>query len=167
MEEERRGWRAGWPMMIEEAVGERRPVEVESKAEDVAEAGRGLQRFPIRKGDLETHGYTKGCGGCRTALRSAKHNQKHTQECRERLEKAVQGEDKVRESKKREMEWLVDEVEKEAGKKKVTKNTGGGSGMGEGGSNSSSCVKRDGGGGDGGIGKNKGLGERTERRMMT
>jgi hypothetical protein len=60
--------------------------------------------FTISKSDLEKHGYTAKCPGCRAVLRSVA-RQPHSVECRERMRKEMEGDAKVQEAKRKEMEF--------------------------------------------------------------
>ena len=56
--------------------------------------------FPIRQGDLLTHGYTEDCAGCKAILRGQQH-QKHSEACRKRMTEAMKKDEKVAGAEKR------------------------------------------------------------------
>jgi len=62
--------------------------------------------FMIRKADLEKHGYTSKCPGCQAVIRGVT-RRFHSTECRERLKKEMDNEDKVKEAKRKEIELHV------------------------------------------------------------
>ena len=62
--------------------------------------------FMIRKADLEKHGYTSKCPGCQASIRGVT-RRFHSVECRERLKKEMDNEDKVKEAKRKEIEFHV------------------------------------------------------------
>ena len=59
----------------------------------------------ISKDDLEVHGYTVGCSGCKSALRGTT-RQAHTEGCRKRLEKELEGTEKATRAKKKVGEYV-------------------------------------------------------------
>ena len=59
----------------------------------------------ISKDDLEVHGYTVGCPGCKSALRGMT-KQAHTEGCRKRLEKELEGTEKATRAKKKVGEYV-------------------------------------------------------------
>ena len=61
-------------------------------------------RFSIRISDVNQHGPTVGCAGCRTLL-TGKTRQMHNPECRKRFEEILKGSDRVKASVKRENEF--------------------------------------------------------------
>ena len=64
---------------------EREKVEAEQKA---------LVRFMIKRVDLEKHGFTTRCPGCKSILRGTA-RPSHSEQCRARLTEAMKGEEKV------------------------------------------------------------------------
>ena len=82
---------------------EPRKVE-ESEAEKIRESIEVPRSFSISRKDLDKHGFTSNCLGCRCAIRGTS-RQAHTVECRERMKKAMSGEDKVKGANAREMEF--------------------------------------------------------------
>jgi hypothetical protein len=52
-------------------------------------------RFMIRKEDLETHGYSANCQGCRSILRGTA-RQGHSESCRNRLEEELKDDPRVK-----------------------------------------------------------------------
>ena len=79
------------------------------------------REFYIKKRDLEAHGHTRGCPGCKTMIQGGT-RQAHTAECRERFRKLMRDEEKVRrtQEKRKEYEERMEEKEqkKEAKKKR-------------------------------------------------
>ena len=61
-------------------------------------------KFAIKLDDVQNHGATIKCKGCR-ALLMGKDAQTHTPECRNRFEKAMADDERVKSSKKREMKF--------------------------------------------------------------
>ena len=59
----------------------------------------------IQKEDLEEHGYTVGCPGCKSVLRGTT-RQGHTEGCRKRVEKELEGTAKVARAKKKVGEYV-------------------------------------------------------------
>ena len=74
-------------------------------------------RFYIRKVDLEKHGFTANCPGCRTALQETT-KQKHTETCRARLFEAMADDDRVVRSTKRIEECVARKAEEQDVKKR-------------------------------------------------
>jgi len=60
--------------------------------------------FPITKDDLEKHGFSEKCPGCKAVLRNTA-RQGHSAECRSRLSKLMKSDDKVKEAHQKEMEF--------------------------------------------------------------
>ena len=48
----------------------------------------------VKKRDIEKHGRTKGCAGCRTMFQGGT-QQNHSEECRKRMEALMAGEERV------------------------------------------------------------------------
>ena len=72
----------------------------------------------IAKEDLEVHGYTVGCPGCKSVLRGTT-RQAHTEACRRRMEKELEGTEKADRAKKKVGEYVDKKmVEDEAERKK-------------------------------------------------
>ena len=59
----------------------------------------------ISKDDLEIHGYTVGCPGCESVLRGTT-RQGHTEGCRRRVEKELEGTEKAMRAKKKVNEYV-------------------------------------------------------------
>ena len=78
--------------------------------------------FYIKKRDVELHGVTPGCAGCRTMFLGGT-RQNHTAECRERFRGLLQGEARVQrtEAKRREYADRAAEVEQKRKEKKQRK----------------------------------------------
>ena len=70
------------------------------------------RRFLIQKRDLDAHGYSKDCAGCRAAL-GGRVRQAHSEECRKRLMEMMAGSEKVKAARGREDEFLSKVLEKE------------------------------------------------------
>ena len=87
-----------------------------------------IRRLYIRKRDVQKYGFTPGCEGC-TAVSRGGVSRNHTEECRNRIEKAMkeegdgnraqQAEDRANRKLWKEMERLQREQEKEAKKAKT------------------------------------------------
>ena len=74
-------------------------------------------RFYTSKVDLEKHGFTANCLGCRAALRETT-KQKHTETCRARLFEAMADDDRVVRSTKRIEEYAARKAEEQDVKKR-------------------------------------------------
>ena len=71
------------------------------------EALRGApKRFGITLTDLQKHGVTENCNGCKSAF-TGRARQAHTRECRARFEDLLQEDEKVKASIKRENEFYA------------------------------------------------------------
>jgi hypothetical protein len=71
-----------------------------------------LMRFSITLEDMEEHGATKGCPRYQATI-SSKSGQAHTEACRRRFAKDMEGDEQVKESKKRENEFLEKALEED------------------------------------------------------
>jgi hypothetical protein len=78
--------------------------EGEKESEVIRESVEVPRSFAITKADLEKHGYTLKCAGCRSVLRKTA-RQGHSIECRERLKGEMAKESKVIEAEDREMQF--------------------------------------------------------------
>ena len=110
------------------------PGEVEAPATggtEVAEPRRVIvvntreaapKEFYIRKRDVEEHGHTKGCAGCRTMFQGGT-RQNHSAECRTRFRELLQGEGRVMrmEAKRKEYEEKMEEKEERKRRKEERK----------------------------------------------
>jgi len=76
----------------------------EDKVMDIKEAVEIPRSFPITKDDLEKHGFSEKCPGCKAVLRNTA-RQGHSAECRSRLSKLMKSDDKVKEAHQKEMEF--------------------------------------------------------------
>ena len=78
----------------------------------------------IRRKDVERHGYTEGCEGCRAVSRGGV-SRNHTEACRQRIEKAIREEGEGNRAQQQEdrtnkILWKeIERQEKEAEAKKV------------------------------------------------
>ena len=59
-----------------------------------------VHRAHLRKADFETHGYTDRCGGCSATLRGLR-GQPHADHCRQRMEKQLEDDVRIRNAKTR------------------------------------------------------------------
>jgi hypothetical protein len=80
--------------IIEEGDGKERAVK------EADEETEGFKDFSITEKDLEKHGYSRGCQGCRAVIAKTA-RQGHSSGCRERLRKEMKGEKKVQEASRR------------------------------------------------------------------
>ena len=68
------------------------------------------------KRHLEAYGYTEGCEGCRYQRAGLKEHRKHNEECRDRIERALQEDgaeqDAMDRRRERETQWLAEEGER-------------------------------------------------------
>ena len=66
-------------------------------------------RLRILKADLITHGYTKGCIGCRGVMTGVKKIQAHSEECRARIYPLMKANEasreRVNEAEERQADW--------------------------------------------------------------
>ena len=89
--------------------GERREVTVLEPVQKELLRSEGSRPVPrsvyISKADLETHGYTRGCIGCRSIFKGGS-RQGHSAACRARMEASVRGSDKFEKSQQRVNEFL-------------------------------------------------------------
>ena len=76
------------------------------------------RRMYIKKEDLRTHGYTAKCKGCMAVLKNAT-AQAHSEECRKRLEKAMDDTEKGNRAKRKVDDYLTEALEKEDKKRKA------------------------------------------------
>ena len=92
---------------------ERLNVEDREKVRAAPEVPRS---FVIKQSDLEEHGYTAKCLGCKAILRRTA-RQAHNDECRSRLSKAMASSEKVQRAIKRENEFVAKVIEEQDAKK--------------------------------------------------
>ena len=78
----------------------------EKEAEEVKDAVEAPRSFAITQADLEKYGYSEKCQGCKSRIRNTA-RQPHSGECRQRLQKLMAGETKVKEAKEKETEFFV------------------------------------------------------------
>jgi len=81
-------------------------VMVRSEEEEVKAKIEVPRSFAITRSDLEKHGYTAQCLGCKARIRGAT-RQPHSVECRERMRKVMESEHKVKEAKEKETDFHV------------------------------------------------------------
>lgn len=99
----------------------------EADVERTAAADPVLRRMSITKADLEKYGFTAGCLVCRVWL-TGRSRQRHSEECRRRLEKEMEDEPKLIVMKEHENEFLERVLRKEDepdGSRKIRKDTRG------------------------------------------
>ena len=92
-------------------LGEKMTHEDEEKSADDAKLAVP-RRFLIQKRDLDEHGYTKDCAGCK-ALLGGRPRQLHSEKCRERMSETMAGAAKVKAARDRGDEFLSKVLEKE------------------------------------------------------
>ena len=80
------------------------------------------KEFYIKKRDIEAHGHTRGCAGCRTMFQGGT-RQSHSAECRERFRELLKDEEKVKrtEEKRKDYEQKMEEKEQRKDGKKKSK----------------------------------------------
>ena len=76
------------------------------------------RRVQITRADLEKHGFTKGCLGCRAWL-AGKPRQGHSEECRKRMEAAMVDDPRAKAARKRENVFIEKALEAEDKKRKA------------------------------------------------
>jgi hypothetical protein len=108
MDGEPRNMDMGKSMLPEEA----RALEEEGELRDTEP-----RRFRIDKSDLEAHGYTQGCPGCKAILTKSS-RQGHNESCRKKFEEAMADTEKVEKSRKKAGEFVEKCIEKEEAKKR-------------------------------------------------
>ena len=77
------------------------------------------REFYIKKRDVEAHGHTKGCPGCRTMFQGGT-RQAHTAECRERFRRLMKDEERVvrmQEKRKEYTERMEEEIRRKEEKR--------------------------------------------------
>ena len=81
------------------------------------------REFYIKKRDLDEHGHTRGCPGCRTMIQGGT-RQAHTAECRERFRELMKDDEKVRRTQEKRKDYedrMVEKEQKKEAKKKKKK----------------------------------------------
>ena len=101
---------------------ERRIIEQRNQAQQ--DLQNAPKRFGITMADLQKHGVTQGCSGCKSAF-TGRVRQPHTKECRARFEKLLEGESRVKASRDRADEFYAkvteaDHERREADKRRKT-----------------------------------------------
>ena len=85
------------------------------KEVDLAEGGK-FQRMRITQADINEHGPTRGCGGCRALALKLK-SQTHSERCRERMIKLIakspQGATRIQVAEEKETELLAEKLERD------------------------------------------------------
>lgn len=71
------------------------------------------RRVYVEKKDLEEHGYTARCPGCRSILMGDRARQGHSEECKQRLEKELERTLKARRAKMRKEDHVEKVMEEE------------------------------------------------------
>ena len=92
-------------------LGEKMTHEDEEKSAEDAKLAVP-RRFLIQKRELDEHGYTKDCAGCK-ALLGGRPRQLHSEKCRERMSETMAGTSKVKAARDRGDEFLSKVLEKE------------------------------------------------------
>ena len=85
-----------------ERLPERMPEDEEKRAKEEIVVPRA---FHTKREDYERHGYTRGCPGCR-ALLTGTTRQKHSAQCRTRMENEMKDDDRVKAAKGRRDEFF-------------------------------------------------------------
>ena len=75
-------------------------------AEQVQPDPTAPRSFLIMREDLNKHGFTSGCAGCRATMRGAA-RQAHSIKCLDRLAREMKGDNKVKKAKEKEAEFIV------------------------------------------------------------
>ena len=96
-----------------------RLTEEEARVQTELSAEAVPRRMFIQKSDLEQHGYTAGCPGCRSLL-SGRVRQMHSADCRRRFELILKDEPKAKAARLRENQWLEKVLETEDRKRKAS-----------------------------------------------
>jgi hypothetical protein len=74
-------------------------------------------RFMIRKEDLERHGYSANCQGCRSILRGTA-RQGHSESCRKRIEEALKDDPRIKLQRIKEKEYVERRLEEQEAKRR-------------------------------------------------
>jgi len=92
------------------------PAEAEKEPEVESAEGGKFQRMRITQADINEHGPTRGCGGCRALALKVK-SQSHSERCRERMMKLIakspQGATRVQVAEEKESELLAEKLERD------------------------------------------------------
>ena len=99
----------------EEASGSREPKVIVVNTREAAP-----REFYIKKKDLEEHGHTRGCPGCRTMIQGGL-RQAHTAECRARFREKMKDEEKVKRTEEKRKDYENRMAEKEQRKEERKK----------------------------------------------
>ena len=113
--------------------GERFEVTKLTEQEVVEERTKKEQvplRFYIKKADLEQHGFSARCPGCKALLRGTA-RQGHSEDCRRRLAEAMAGEDKVVANNRKFDEFVARRLEEQDAKRRKTCSAQGPRGAGD------------------------------------
>ena len=81
------------------------------------ESGPVPRRGKILRSDLQVHGYTAGCEGCKAAL-AGRPARAHSEACRKRMEEALRDEPRMREAQERQNEFISKAIEKQEEERK-------------------------------------------------
>ena len=92
----------------------RREVEEEKKP-DV----KAPMRFQIKKEDLDKHGFTSRCWGCRAMMKGTT-RQAHSEECRKRMTEAMSNDERVKKSERNIDEYMASKLEEQDKKRAKT-----------------------------------------------
>jgi hypothetical protein len=103
----------GEKLMVEDAGRKLPDVQVELEREIVVMPNR----FTIRKEDLERHGYSAGCQGCKALLRGTA-RQGHSEACRKRLEGELKDDPRMKLQKARQEEYVARRLEEQERKRR-------------------------------------------------
>ena len=81
------------------------------KFENVVPQEQSMPRHVyLSKSDFDEHGCSSNCPGCRSILKGTR-RQGHSEACRQRMQKALEGTDRLEKAKAREHEFLCGGVE--------------------------------------------------------
>ena len=70
------------------------------------------RRVYLNKNDFEEHGYSSGCPGCRSILKGIR-RQGHSEACRQRIQKALEGTERLERARTRENEFFEEVLRRE------------------------------------------------------
>ena len=89
------------------------------KFQEIVEDEQSMpRRVYLNKNDFEEHGYSSGCPGCRAILKGIR-RQGHSEACRQRIQKALEGTERLERARTREIEFFEEVFRREDKKRKL------------------------------------------------
>ena len=93
---------------------------IDARRAEQEKISKAPKRFAITIEDIQEHGATDKCRGCKSALTGG-HRQPHTSECRNRFEAVLDGDEKVQTSEQRANEFYAKVVQADEDKRETAK----------------------------------------------